>query len=60
MFRLCWAFGIAESDRSKTSWTKFKLKSLPREGELRAESGPRVSHKACGVQQVRAGSVPKN
>ena len=32
IFRLCWAFGIAESDRSKTSWTKFKLKSLPREG----------------------------
>ena len=31
VFRLCWAFGIAESDRSKTSWTKFKLKSLPRE-----------------------------
>ena len=32
MFRLCCAFGIAESNRSKTSWTKFKLKSLPREG----------------------------
>ena len=32
IFRLCWAFGIAESDRSKTSWTKFKSKSLPREG----------------------------
>ena len=31
-FRLCWAFGIAESDRSRTSWTKLKLKSLPREG----------------------------
>ena len=31
-FRLCWAFGIAESDRSATSWTKSKLKSLPREG----------------------------
>ena len=27
--RLCWAFGIAESDRSKTLWTKFQLKSLP-------------------------------
>ena len=32
IFRLCWALGIAESDRSKISWTKFKLKSLPREG----------------------------
>ena len=32
IFRLCWAVGIAESDRSKTSWTKYKLKSLPREG----------------------------
>ena len=32
IFRLCWAFGIAESDRSQTSWTKSKLKSLPREG----------------------------
>ena len=32
MFRLCWAFGIAESNRSATSWTKFKLKSLPQEG----------------------------
>ena len=32
VFRLCWALGIAESDRSKISWTKFKLKSLPREG----------------------------
>ena len=32
IFRLCWAFGIAESDRSKASWTKFKSKSLPREG----------------------------
>ena len=32
IFRLCWAFGIAESDRSATSWTKSKLKSLPREG----------------------------
>ena len=32
IFLLCWAFGIAESDRSKISWTKFKLKSLPREG----------------------------
>ena len=21
IFRLCWAFGIAENDRSKTSWT---------------------------------------
>ena len=31
-FCLCWAFGIAESDRSKTSWTKLKLRSLPREG----------------------------
>ena len=31
-FRHCWAFGIAESDRSKTSWTKLKLKSLPRVG----------------------------
>ena len=30
--RLCWAFDIAESDWSKTSWTKFRLKSLPREG----------------------------
>ena len=32
VFRLCLVFGIAESDRSETSWTKFKLKSLPREG----------------------------
>ena len=32
IFRLCWAFGIAESNRSKTSWTRSKLKSLPREG----------------------------
>ena len=32
VFPLCWAFGIAECDRSKTSWTKLKLKSLPREG----------------------------
>ena len=32
MFRLCWAFGIAESDQSTTLWTKSKLKSLPREG----------------------------
>ena len=32
MFRLCCSFGIAESDRFKTSWTKFKSKSLPREG----------------------------
>ena len=32
MFRPCWAFGIAESDRSSTSWTKSKLRSLPREG----------------------------
>ena len=31
-YRLCWAFGIAESDRSKTLWTKFELKSPPREG----------------------------
>ena len=28
IFHLCWAFGIAESNRSGTSWTKFKLKSL--------------------------------
>ena len=32
IFRLCWALGIAESDRSRTPWTKFKLKSPPREG----------------------------
>ena len=32
MFRLCWAFGIAESDRSAKSLTKFKSKSLPPEG----------------------------
>ena len=32
IFRLCLAFGTAESDRSATSWTKSKLKSLPREG----------------------------
>ena len=32
IFRLCWAFGIAESDPSATSWTKSKLKSPPREG----------------------------
>ena len=30
-FRLCWAFGIAESDRTVTSWTESKLKSLPGE-----------------------------
>ena len=27
---------------------------------LRVESGPCVSHEACGVQQVRAGSFSKN
>ena len=32
MFRLCWAFGIPESDRPATSWTKSKSKSLPQEG----------------------------
>ena len=32
MFRLCWAFGIAEGERSETSCIKFKLKSSPREG----------------------------
>ena len=32
IFRLCWEFGIVESERSATSWTNFKLKSLPREG----------------------------
>ena len=32
MLRLCWAFRIAESDPSKTSWTKFTLKSPPQEG----------------------------
>ena len=30
--KMCWAFGNVESDRSATSWTKSKLKSLPREG----------------------------
>ena len=32
IFRLCLAIGITESDRSASSWTKSKLKSLPREG----------------------------
>ena len=32
VFLLFWAFGIAESNQSKTSWTKFKLKSPPQEG----------------------------
>ena len=32
IFRLCWALGIAESEQSTKSWTKFKSKSLPREG----------------------------
>ena len=32
IFRLCWALGIAESDRSAKSWTKFRSKSFPREG----------------------------
>ena len=32
LFRLCWAFGIVESDRSATLLTKFKLRSLPRGG----------------------------
>ena len=32
LFRICWAFGIAESDRSAKSCTKSKSKSLPREG----------------------------
>ena len=27
---------------------------------LRVDSGPCVSHEACGVQQVRAGSFAKN
>ena len=40
IFRLCWALGIAENDRSKISWTKFKLKSLPREGWLRVSRSP--------------------
>ena len=30
IFRLCWVLGIAKSDRSATSWTKFKSKSLTR------------------------------
>ena len=32
IFCLCWAFGIAESDLSATSWTKSKFNSLPWEG----------------------------
>ena len=32
IFRLCWAFGIAEGDRSTTSKTKSKLKSPHWEG----------------------------
>ena len=32
ILRLCWAFGITEGDRSKTSWTKLNLKSPPRVG----------------------------
>ena len=32
VFGLCWAFGIAESDRSAKLWSKSKSKSLPREG----------------------------
>ena len=31
-FCLCWALGIAESDRFVKSWTEWKSKSLPREG----------------------------
>ena len=49
MFRLCRAFGIAESHRSKTSWTKFKLKSAPREGSPRTRKGhARNSRRATG------------
>ena len=32
VFRLCWALGIAQSDRSAKLWTTFRSKSVPREG----------------------------
>ena len=32
MFRLCWALGIAESDRCAKLWTRFRSNSVPREG----------------------------
>ena len=41
-FLLCWAFSIAESDQSATSWTKSELKSLPQGGRAEGVQVPNL------------------